>query len=161
MGLSRSAGYRRVFRIWAGFLRDWIIQGLLPRLTLVDWSVKFDQPIGAAIFRDWQTADVVAFYSSKGEVFADPSHGHPLEHGPGWNVVAPSDADVSAIKPIAPALVTTIPYPSYSDETGRLFASEIGAEFVSVDPNGLTFYDYHHLNARGREIATKLLRRAQ
>lgn len=162
IGLSRAAGYHRVLSIWTGFLRNWIIQGLLPRLTFADWRIRFDQPIDVAVIRDWQTADVIAFYSSKGEVFADPSHGHPLDlRGPGWNVVAPSDADASALKAIGPAVVTTIPYPSYTEETGRLFANEIGAKFVSVDPNGLTYYDYHHLNAKGREMATKLLRRAQ
>jgi hypothetical protein len=73
--------------------------------------------------------------------------------------VKPADADVLSLRGRAKAtLVTAIPYPSYNEKIARDIASGIDAIFVPVAPAGLQFFDYHHLNSRGRELATAQLR---
>jgi hypothetical protein len=155
--LSQLGAYLRVFGIWSGFAKDWILQGLLPRLTLSPWKFRFETPIGSTVIRDWHTADVTSFYTEHGEVFIG-STGHLLIDGPPMNNFEPSAADAAYLKGrAARTLVTTIPYPSYSETSTRHFAQAINGTFVRVAPTGLTFFDYHHLDANGRELATKRL----
>jgi hypothetical protein len=160
LGLSRMGAYLRVFGIWTAFARDWILQGLLPRLTLSQWKFKFEPPIGSTVIRDWHSADVTSFYSEHGEVFIG-STGHMLIDGPPMINYEPSPADALALKGRATkTLVTTVPYPSYSESSTRHFSQAINGTFIPIAPTGLTFYDYHHLDANGRELATKRLTEA-
>jgi hypothetical protein len=149
-----------VIEIWTGFMRDWAMQGFLPRVVISNWTLKFEHPVGPTVIRDWRTADVTAFYSQNGEIYADPDKGHPFDKGAKWRLgEKPTDADVLSLKGRAKiTLVTAIPYPSYDEKVARDLASAIDAIFVPVSPAGLTFYDFHHLNSRGRELATAQLR---
>jgi hypothetical protein len=160
LGLSRGDACLRVFEIWAGFLRDWAMQAFLPRVTIANWTLKFEHPVGPIVIRDWWTADVTAFYSQNGEIYADPGKGHAFDQSAKWRLgVKPTDADVLSLKGRAnTTLVTAIPYPSYNENISRDLARAIDGTFVPITPADLTFYDFHHLNARGRELATAQLR---
>jgi hypothetical protein len=153
--------YRRVFSIWSGFLRDWMLQGLLPRVTIANGGPVFESPIGSVIVRDWRTADVTAVYSSAGEVFSDPSKGHLMLKGPVWNNFAPTAGDLSAMKAKV-IVVTALPYPSFSDAIARETADRLGAQFVPIDAEGLQFWDFHHLNRVSRdEVTARLIARIE
>jgi hypothetical protein len=155
--LTRFEAYQRVLGIWAGFARDWILQGLLPRLTFAQWKVKYEAPLGSTVIRDWNTADVTSFYTEHGEVFTGVT-GHMVIDGPAMINYEPSSKDAVSLQGrAATTLVTTIPYPSYSESSARHFAQAINGKFVSIAPLGLTFFDFHHLDAKGRDIATKRL----
>jgi hypothetical protein len=156
-----GVSYLKVFNIWSGFLRDWILQGVLPRVTIAFDKLTFENPIGALIVRDWTTADVTSvyssggLYSSPGEVFVDAAKGHVM-----WNgQVRPGSrpgASLSAIK--APrVVVTVVPYPAYDDTIGREVADRLGALFVHIDAAGLRWWDYHHLNKSSRVVVTEKL----
>lgn len=152
MAMTRGEAYRRVFDIWAGFARDWLLEGLLPRTTLSIDGIKLEQPIGTTIIRNWQTADVTAVYSDRGEIYRDPSKGHPMQAGPNWPGNVPLPADLQALKNVAKAtLVTSIPYPAYKDTIARDMAGAIGAMYVPLSPDGLLFWDYHHLDLESRD----------
>ena len=159
---TRGEAYHRVLDIWAGFARDWILQGLLPRITVSKSAVSFEQPVGSTIIRDWQTADVIAVYSGKGEVYADATKGHPIDDGPKWKaVVAPLPSDVAALHGMATTIVvTTLPYPGMDQGIARELAVEIGAQFVPIAADRLLLWDYHHVNKVSREIATEKLMEA-
>jgi hypothetical protein len=158
--LSRAAAYLRVLNVWTAFLRDWVIQGFLPRLTLRPWHVTVEQPINLVVVRDWQTADVKAFYSDKGEIFADPSGGIQLGDERGVQIaLKPDDASAALLKGRAKkAVVTTIPYLAYDETAARDFAERIAARFIPISPVGLTTFDFRHLNAAGRALSTERLR---
>jgi hypothetical protein len=155
--LTRFEAYQRVLGIWAGFARDWILQGLLPRLTFAQWKVKYEAPLGSTVIRDWNTADVTSFYTDHGEVFTGAT-GHIVIDGPAMINYEPSNEDAVSLQGrAATTLVTTIPYPSYNESSTRHFAQAINGKFVSIAPLGLTFFDFHHLDAKGRDLATKRL----
>jgi hypothetical protein len=155
-----AVSYRRVFNIWSGFLRDWMLQGLLPRITISLNSPSWQQPIGTTIIRDWQSADVSAVYSNSGELFSDTSRGHPIIEGPARTGYPPGTDALRAIKErTSKVIVTEIPHPSFSDQMARETATTLGAPFIPVTADDLLFWDYHHLNRSGRTAATEILAR--
>jgi hypothetical protein len=159
---TQAVSYRKVFNIWSGFMRDWMLQGLVPRITISLTSPSWEQPVGTTIIRNWQSADVTAVYSNSGELFADASRGHPIVEGPIWTGFPPSADELRAIKERTDKiLVTAIPYPSpsFSDQMARETAIKLGAPFIPVPSDDLLFWDYHHLNKSGRARATSILLR--
>ncbi len=160
MALGNGAqALHSVLNIWSGFLRDWILQGLLPRITIRPGDTSFEEPLATIIVRDWQTADVTAVYSgSRGEVFATTSNGHEIATGAERKGARTDPSDLTTIRATgASIIITTIPYPAFDETIGRETAKDLGGRFVSIDPRQLLFFDYHHLNATGRSAATEAL----
>lgn len=159
MSTTASVAFRNVLNIWSGFVRDWLLQGLLPRVTISLKSLAWAQPLGSTILRDWETADVTTVYSgTTGEVFVDASKGHPLMDGPERLGMSPAPADLAAIEAIGGSIiVTTVPYPSFHETIGRKMADDLGGRFVHIDPDDLRFFDFHHLNDEGRRLATSTI----
>jgi hypothetical protein len=155
---TRGESYRWVFDIWAGFVRDWALQGILPRATISAAGVKLEQSIGTTIIRDWHTGEVTAVYTEIGELYADPNRGRSIRTGPPWPGYAPYPADLLTIRKASKSIiVTNLPYPSYDDKIPRDVAGELGAVFVSMSSDGILFWDFHHLDAAGRHVATSRL----
>jgi len=157
-----AVSFLHVLNIWAGFLRDWLLQGLLPRLTVSLNAPAWEQPLRSVVVRDWQSADVTQMYSGNaGEVFTDASAGNPIISGREWRGMEPTASDIKAIREAgATVIVTTIPFPSFDERIGRKMADDLGGRFVHIDPVGLRLFDYHHLNAPSRAKATEILRRS-
>jgi hypothetical protein len=153
---TQAVSYRKVFNIWSGFVRDWMLQGLVPRITIANGSATLESPIGSVVVRDWRTADVAAVYSSSGEVFSDPLMGHSMLGGPEWLGFPPNSTSLAIKAKVV--VVTAIPYPRFGDAIARTTADRLGARFVSTDAEGLQFWDYHHVNRVSRDkITAKLI----
>jgi hypothetical protein len=101
---SRRESYLVVFNIWANFVRDVMLQGVLPRVTISKDSIAFQNPVGVTVVRDWHTADVVAVYAPCGEAYLDATTGFPVKKdGSKWkSVVEPLPSD-SAVVVAVPA----------------------------------------------------------
>jgi hypothetical protein len=157
---TRAVAFHRVINIWAEFMRDWMLQGLLPRLTVENSGTKFEHPIGSVIIRDWETADVTKFYSSNGEVYSDPSKSHPLLPTPPHPYVTPKASSVilQDIKSTGAAIVVTlVPYPGFHKDFAKATAEELGARFVDLDTDKVRFFDFHHIDKASRGYVTQKL----
>jgi len=152
-------GYARVFTIWLDYLRDRTLEAVLPRARLKPGSgLTFGRFLrGAFVFRDWQTGEVHTVWSPEGEMFWGESsaHGHPLERQGSFHVDPLSERELAFLRTLSPGLaLTLVPYPSYDEAWARQIAAQIGAPFLAIDPDGLLYWDHHHLTAASRAAAT-------
>ena len=153
---TAAAAYYKVFGIWSGFLRDWLLQGLLPRITISTRGTRLEYPIDGVIVRDWRTADIAAVYSNRGEIYSDPTKAQALQDGPKWPGSMPSPTSLSPLK-AGTIVVTSIPYPGFDEAIARETAKQVAGTFVSTKADGLRWFDYHHVDAASREKITSAL----
>ena len=158
-----TSSLQYVLNVWSGFLRDWLLQGLLPRLTIGPHALSWEPPLRSAVIRNWYSADVTMFYSGRlGEVFADPTKATPIQPIHMRPSIPPSPDDLAAILEVAAeTVVTTVPYPEFDLALGRKMAEDLRGRFVEIAPGELRFFDFHHVNASSRAIVTKELLKPQ
>lgn len=165
--------YFSVATIWLDFLKDWTIDGFLPRLAFYDDASSFDFKVGRylqrAIVRDWNTGDLLVLWSPvDGNVHQNPPARlvRTLAQGP----IAPANHDFapvfSAVFPpnllqarrIRP-LLSLLPFQGAPLEWARREARRLDYPLIEISPDNIQYIDTDHMTAGGRSIATERLAR--
>ena len=162
-----AIAYAKTCLIWADFVRDWVFDGIFPRLTLAPSSPKrTDRFLGLALFRDWRTGDVVdIWWPDRGLIYQNPPpemmhglvEGPPPTGLPNDGISLPEDSARLLEERKLAAILTLLPYQGYDLGKADGIARRYGLSLTTVSPDGLTFLDTNHLTADGRGLATKRL----
>lgn len=167
-----GVAYAAVAAIWADFVKDWLLDGVLPRLHFyedpgLDYGhvrLRATRFLGRATLRDWDTGDVSAVWSpTHGDVFHHPPAGlirrlndsppqRPRhDFAPVFSTAFPRDfLEHRHIRP----LLIYLPHARYHPEWARNEARRLGYPLIEVAPDGLEFIDDNHMNASGRAKAS-------
>lgn len=161
------AGFFRVADVWAGFAREWLLDGLLPRLITDPPArgirfARFLQTL--TTLRDWNTGDLVdVVWPGAISRYADPPPGSTCAlrfparpNAPGYVQLSPSSRDFLSARGFR-TILTLLPYQDYDPQLGSTAAAEAGEPYVPIAPDELRYWDRLHLTAAGRKLATDRL----
>lgn len=160
---SKLTSYMHVFETWSLVYRDWLLDGILPRLTLSDSQFSIQRfltyPVG---FRSWKTGDVWDYWF--------PNHGLVYRNTPSELVTYPV---LIANKTVGnPELFNHILDPVFlkqqhlrvlttfvpTDKTDYEYyvqpPQKLGIPFIHIPNESIALYDGGHTNSNGREAAT-------
>jgi hypothetical protein len=158
--------YAAVGEIWWAFLRDWTLDGILPRVVLEGWP-KLGRFLHTPVaFRSRETGDISSYwYPTVGQVVPQPStlKGLPLgkvsPFGPavdGHAALPGTVADLVRERRIR-AVMTIIPFDGYDAAAVERMATAQGFPFSAISPEGIETWDTHHLTPASRSVATSRL----
>jgi hypothetical protein len=156
------------------FVRDWLIDGWLPRIYFgsrtVSLAARAQQPASASLSAERSLGVVVIRRCDNADLeeIWFPEHGGVFRNTPA-HMVSGLDADSQSPRPsptLAPeyeaylrsadfrVALTLIPYDGYRVEEAKRAAEQIGRPFIEVDPIDLKFWDLNHLIAESRDLAS-------
>jgi hypothetical protein len=147
------------------FIRDWLLDGFLPRIRFrLDETIRVERFLRAVITRRWDNGDLDEAWSPKegglfrrappkNEPTATISVGRPKGPPP---TLLPEYANYLKAKESV-VVLTLIPYDGHRLDEAMRFAAQIGKPFLEIAPDDLGSFDSGHLNEIGRGLATKRL----
>jgi hypothetical protein len=147
------------------FVRDWLLDGFLPRIDFgLGASVRVDRFLRPIITRRWDNGDLDDVWT--------PEQGSLFRSTPA-KLMASLPTDSAQLKGAHPTLLpeygaylaskdfsvalTLIPYDGYRLDEAKRVAEQIGRPFLQIEPNDLQSLDGGHLNAVSRDVATRRL----
>ena len=145
------------------FVRDWLIDGWLPRIYFGSGvSLRAERFLGLFGVRRCDNGDLEEVWF--------PQLGGVFRHTPA-RLVSGLGADTSQLKGPPPTLtadyeaylrsddfrvaLTLIPYDGYRLEEAKRVAEQTGRLFLELEPAGLQFWDLNHLIAESRDLASQ------
>ncbi len=160
--------YIEVIQIWTDFVRDWILDGLLPHLTMVNDPaaphISMTRFLNHTVIRSWKTGDLLEIWTPlDGAIY----HGISAKFSCPFVLAQPErpSQDYSvAFQGAFPSqflskhnihpVFTLLPFPKYDPRWASVQASSLGYPFIAIDPIGLRMLNGDHLNAEGRTLAS-------
>ena len=161
--MNDLGAFLQLANFWTRVTGDWLLDPWLPRILPRDGTdppgppIKLARMLGDVSQRRWDNGDVVEFWAPKlGLIFSQPSLG---TIPPGDNTPRIVDLDVSPfcrqiiqenqLRPVFTmvpwgATLSTTPFPPVEP-------------FVTIAPDGLSFFDTFHLTSASRAVATERL----
>lgn len=144
------------------FVRDWLLDGFLPRINFgLGASVRVDRFLHPIITRRWDNGDLDDVWT--------PEQGSLFQGTPA-KLISRLPADSLQLKGAHPTLLpeygaylasrdvrvalTLIPYDGYRLDEAKRVSDRIGRPFLEIEPNDLQTLDGGHLNAVSRDVAT-------
>ena len=157
--------YVAVAAFTADYVKDWLFDGLLPRINFgLGARMRADRFLYAVITRRRDNGDVVEVWAPvQGRLFQSvpektiskvPTNSAQLKGPP--PTLLPEYAAYLASRKFSVGL-TLIPYDGYRLDEAKRFAEQIGTPFIEIAPNDLQSFDPSHLDAVGRDVATRRL----
>lgn len=157
--------YVAVAALTADYVKDWLFDGLLPRINFgLGARMRADRFLYAVITRRRDNGDVVEVWAPvQGRLFQNvpektvtkvPTNSTQLKGPP--PTLLPEYAAYLASRKFSVGL-TLIPYDGYRLDEAKRFAEQIGVPFVEIVPDDLQAFDPSHLDAVGRDVATRRL----
>lgn len=158
---SKLASYSHVFETWLLAYRDWLLDGVLPRVTLINSQFTLDRflayPIG---FRQWKNGDVWDYWF--------PYYGQIYQKTPAKLVTYPimtnkKKGDIALFNRILDTsflnhhhfhIITTFVPANQDYEYYVSPPKKLGLTFLDIPNKGIELYDQAHTNSAGREAAT-------
>jgi hypothetical protein len=147
------------------FVRDWLFDGVLPRINFgLGASVRVDRFLQPIITRRWDNGDLDDVWTpEQGSLFQDPPakliSSLPMDsrqlRGPPPTLL-PEYGAYLASKDLS-VVLTLVPYDGYRLDEAKRVAEEIGRPFLPVEPKDLQSLDGGHLTAASRAVATRRL----
>jgi hypothetical protein len=166
--------YIQVLKIWSDGIRDWCLDPFLPRCKIDASGPVVTRTFGGGVVCRWDTDDAeyiwypqLGFFYRRG-TSPLPGYDNPPGPTPGtsearfWGagnrgIDLPLTARrVMASNHLRPILVM-IPFNSYRPELAVQIADESHSSLVLIPPEGLRFFDWNHLTAPSRDVATSRL----
>lgn len=149
---SRLEAYRTTAETWLQFLRDWALQGWVPRLRAGGTSPYLDpDALGPYTLRRW--SDGAIWFPRR------PPAGRRVVAGPRPLQVA--DLAEAVLAPAARRglrwVFTPVPTAGYDPDAARELSDRLGAPFVAVDGRDLRMLDATHLDAESAARYTRRL----
>jgi hypothetical protein len=158
--------YATVAEIWWALLRDWTLDGILPRVVLAGRPKLGRFLYTPVAFRSRESGDASFYWDPEaGQVLPPPPalKGRPLgkvsPFGPLINggVALPGAAvDLFRQRQIR-AIATIIPFDGYEVAAAGQLAAARSLPFAPISPEGIETWDTHHLTAASRSLATERL----
>jgi len=157
--------YVAVASLTADYVKDWLFDGLLPRINFgLGAGTRADRFLYAVITRRPDNGDLVEVWAPvQGRLFQNapekttskiPTNSAQLKGPP--PTLLPEYAAYLASRKFSVGL-TLIPYDGYRLDEAKRFAEQIGTPFIEIAPDDLQSYDPGHLDAVGRDVATRRL----
>ncbi|SDU04273.1 hypothetical protein SAMN05444156_1624 [Verrucomicrobium sp. GAS474] len=155
-----------VENVWLSFYQDYFFDRFLPRLYLKQTGKLTAPPyffyrrhfLLAAQSRNWETNDMEWAWARETLLYSLSGEGHPAQSEPCFGNepnyhVAQRVAVPAESFPQARFFYILLPFPGA--ELARLPADAV--PFLSIAPEGLLYFDAHHLTAGSRSVATERL----
>ena len=160
---SKFTAYTRVFETWLITYKDWLLDGILPRVTFSDSKFSVQRflayPVG---FRHWNTGDVWDYWFPKqGQVYRKtPSElvTYPImipNKKAGDVKLFQHLLDESFLKRRNLQVITTfVPTDKTDYEYYVSPPKQLGLTYIEIPNQGIELYDGGHANSVGRAAAT-------
>jgi hypothetical protein len=165
--VSDLEAYLQVSKCWTEFWRDWLLDGLLPNLSIANSQrharlVILKRFLKFTAIRDWQTGDAISLWlPQEGAIFPVYTRAgdapinnqfRPYAASSNAGVGRHPDNAVLRTRHIQ-AIFTLLPF-------GGSDAGIVPTDarpYIPISPEGLFYWDNSHLSGRGRDAATEKL----